>query len=252
MAEVVEADFFLGRQLRLRQSAHGHRAGTDAVLLAAAAPPHIDGLALDAGAGVGGAGLALAQLRPGLTFGLIENDAATAALARENLRINGFDGQGAVYEADLLDPAGRRGTGLADGSAALVITNPPFLDPARARLSPDAGKRAAHAMAAPGPAALAQWLAACLTLLKTGGTLVLIHRPDALPAILTGLEGSAGAVALMPVLPRADRAATRILLRAQRGSRASLAIAPALVLHEGERFTAQADALHRGAALIDW
>ena len=107
-------------------------------------------------------------------------------------------------------------------------------------------------MAAPGPAALAQWLAACLTLLKTGGTLVLIHRPDALPAILTGLEGSAGAVALMPVLPRADRAATRILLRAQRGSRASLAIAPALVLHEGERFTAQADALHRGAALIDW
>ena len=48
--------------------------------------------------------------------------------------------------------AGRRARiGLADGAAALVITNPPFLDPARARLSPDAGKRAAHAMAARGP-----------------------------------------------------------------------------------------------------
>jgi tRNA1(Val) A37 N6-methylase TrmN6 len=252
MAEVVEADFFLGRQLRLRQSAHGHRAGTDAALLAAAAPAHIDGLALDAGAGVGSAGLALARLRPGITFGLIENDAATAALARENLRINGFDGQGTVYEADLLDPAGRRAAGLADGSAALVITNPPFLDPARTRLSPDAGKRAAHAMPAAGPGALAQWLVACLTLLKDGGTLVLIHRPDALPAIQTALEGSAGAQVLMPVHPRADRAATRILLRAQKGSRAPLTIAPGLVLHEGERFTARAEAIHRGAALIEW
>ena len=65
MAEFAEADFFLGRQLRLRQLAHGHRAGTDAALLAAAAPAHIDGLALDVGAGVGAAGLALARLRPG-------------------------------------------------------------------------------------------------------------------------------------------------------------------------------------------
>ena len=85
MTETAEADFFLGRQVRLRQLPHGHRAGTDAVLLAAAAPAEVRGLALDVGAGVGAAGLALARLRPDLTFGLIENDPATAALARENL-----------------------------------------------------------------------------------------------------------------------------------------------------------------------
>ena len=66
--------------------------------------------------------------------------------------------RGTVYEADVLDPDGRHAAGLADGMAALVITNPPFLDPARSRLSPDAGKRAAHAMPTPGPAALAEWL----------------------------------------------------------------------------------------------
>jgi tRNA1(Val) A37 N6-methylase TrmN6 len=251
VTETAEADFFLGQQLRLRQLPHGHRAGTDAVLLAAAAPAEVQGLALDVGAGVGAAGLALARLRPDLTFGLIENDPVTAALAHENLRLNDMAGRGRVYEADVLDPDGRHAVGLADGRAALVITNPPFLDPARSRLSPDAGKRAAHAMPAPGPAALAEWLAACLDLLASGGLLIVIHKPDALPVILGSLDTRAG-ITLMPVQPRKDRAATRILFRAQKGGRAPLAIAPALILHEGERFTAEADALHRGAALINW
>ncbi len=252
MTETAEADFFLGRQLRLRQLPHGHRAGTDAVLLAAAAPAEVRGLALDVGAGVGAAGLALARLRrPDLTFGLIENDPATAALARENLRLNDIVKRGRVYEADVLDPDSRRAAGLADGMAAVVITNPPFLDPARSRLSPDAGKRAAHAMPAPGPAALAKWLDACLDLLASGGLLILIHRADALSDIFASLDIRT-AITLMPVQPRKDSAAKRILVRAQKGGRAPLAIAPALVLHEGERFTAEADALHRGAALINW
>jgi tRNA1(Val) A37 N6-methylase TrmN6 len=251
VTETAEADFFLGRQVRLRQLPHGHRAGTDAVLLAAAAPAGVQGLALDVGAGVGAAGLALARLRPDLTFGLIENDPATAVLARENLRLNDMVERGQVYEADVLDPDSRRAAALADGSAALVITNPPFLDPARSRLSPDAGKRAAHTMPAAGSAALAEWLGSCLDLLASGGLLILIHKPEALPVILTSLDTRA-AVTLMPVQPRKGRAATRILVRAQKGGRTPLTIVPALILHEGERFTAESDALHRGAALINW
>jgi tRNA1(Val) A37 N6-methylase TrmN6 len=249
--EAIAADLFLGGQLRLRQLPHGHRAGTDAVLLAAAAPEDNKGLAFDVGAGVGAAGLALARLRPQLRFGLVENDPQTAALARENLGLNGFAERGAVYEADVLDAARRQAAGLADGSATLVITNPPFLDPARVRLSPDAGKRAAHAMPAAGPGALADWLAACLALLADGGWLILIHRPEALPVILGALDARA-ALTLMPVQPRPDRAATRILVRAQKGGRAPLAIAPPLVLHDGTHFSAQAEALHRGTGLIDW
>ncbi len=251
MTETAEADFFLGRQVRLRQLPNGHRAGTDAVLLAAAAPAEIQGLALDVGAGVGAAGLALARLRPDLKFGLIENDPETAALARENLHLNGMAERGRVYEADVLDPDGRHAAGLMDGIATLVVTNPPFLDPSRSRLSPDAGKRAAHTMPTPGPTALAEWLGACLDLLASGGLLILIHRADALSAILASLDTRA-ALTLMPVQPRKESAAKRILVRAQKGGRAPLTIAPSLVLHEGERFTAQAEALHRGTALVDW
>src|SRR2546430_479758 len=65
-------DAFLGGRLLLRQPAEGHRYGTDAVLLAAAAPSDFSGLAIDAGAGVGAAGLALAIARPGLRIGFLE------------------------------------------------------------------------------------------------------------------------------------------------------------------------------------
>src|SRR5579863_9820561 len=59
----VSEDAYLGGRLRLRQPHEGHRAGSDAILLAAAAPETISGVALDLGAGVGAAGLALAALR---------------------------------------------------------------------------------------------------------------------------------------------------------------------------------------------
>jgi tRNA1(Val) A37 N6-methylase TrmN6 len=246
----VVADLFLGGRLTLRQPAEGHRCGTDAVLLAAAAPADISGLVIDVGAGVGAAGLALAVARPGTHIGLLENDPFIAGLARANLLQNQLADRGHVLEADLLSKASRRGAGLRDASAGLVITNPPFLDPGQARLSPDPRKRRAHAMPAEG--ALAAWIVASLALVAPGGLFILIHRPDALPLILQTLAGRAGGIAVLPVYPRRETAAGRILVRAKKGSRAPLAIAPPVVLHDGEGFTEAADAIHRGAAMIEW
>src|SRR5438105_13455210 len=95
----VVADGFLGRRLLLCQPAQGHRCGTDAVLLAAAAPADFSGLALDVGAGVGAAGLALAVARPGARIGLLESDPLIAGLARANLLQNGLTGRGHVFQA---------------------------------------------------------------------------------------------------------------------------------------------------------
>lgn len=248
----IVAAGFLGGRLCLRQPARGHRAGTDAVLLAAAAPEDFTGRALDVGAGVGAAGLALAMMRPRVRIGLVENDPSTADLARENLVLNGLSDRGFVHEADVLSPRARRDSGLVDAIADLVITNPPFLDPARARLSPRPGRRQAHAMVHAGPAALEAWIAASLALVGPGGLFILIHRPEALPVILEAVAGRAGEVTILPVQPRGEMPAIRILVRARKGSRAPLSIAPALVLHEGAVFTPLSDAIHRGAALIDW
>ncbi|WP_036259318.1 tRNA1(Val) (adenine(37)-N6)-methyltransferase [Methylocapsa aurea] len=251
-APPTATDGFLGGRLLLRQPRKGHRAGTDAVLLAAAAPVDFSGLAFDIGAGVGAAGLALALMHPAARIGLVENDPFSAALARDNLALNGLAERGLVFEADILSRPCRRAAGLLDESASLIITNPPFADPGRARLSPEPGKRRAHAMQAEGPRPLAAWIAASLALLEPGGSIILIHRPDALPAILESLAGRAGALTILAVHPRREKAAIRVLVRGRKGSRAPTSIAPPLILHEGTAFTAAAEALHQGAAAIHW
>lgn len=248
----LEADAFLGGRLRLHQPAEGHRCGTDAVLLASAAPADFSGDAVDAGSGVGAAGLALAIMRPCLRIGLLENDPLLAGLARANIHENDLIDRGYVAEADLLSPASRRGAGLIDGCAGLVISNPPFLDPGRARLSPDAQKRRAHVMPMAGPPAIAAWIAAALALLAPGGLIILIHRPDALPVIIETLHSRTGGITVLPVYPRRETGAVRILVRGKKGSRAPMAIAPPLILHDGNGFTPAAEAIHRGALLIDW
>src|SRR6201996_8843804 len=88
-AEFTE-DGFLGGQLRLRQPKCGHRAGHDAILLAAATPARAGDRVVDFGAGIGAAALALAQRIPGVSLTLVEVDSALAALAAENVRRNGF------------------------------------------------------------------------------------------------------------------------------------------------------------------
>ncbi len=246
------ADSFLGGRLLLHQPEEGHRSGTDAVLLAAAVPPDFSGLAIDAGAGVGAAGLALAISRPRAQMGLLESDQFLAGLARANIAQNGLSGRCQVFEADLLSAAGRRQAGLREESAGLVITNPPFLDPGKARLSPEPRKRRAHSMQGEGPSALGAWIAASLALLVPGGLLIMIHRPDVLPEILVSLSGRAGGITVLPVHPRLKTKARRILLRAKKGSRAPFALAPPLVLHDDRGFTAAADAIHRGRATIEW
>src|SRR6202045_5550026 len=65
-------DAFLGGQLRLRQLRSGHRAGHDAMLLAAATPARSGDRVGDLGAGVGAAGLAPARRASGVKIVLVE------------------------------------------------------------------------------------------------------------------------------------------------------------------------------------
>src|SRR5262249_28872615 len=103
-AEHVDAftdDAALGGRLTLRQPARGHRFGHDAILLAASTPAAAGELAVDLGAGVGAAGLALARRVGGLTVHLVEIDAGLAELARENAERNGFAGRVVAHALDV-------------------------------------------------------------------------------------------------------------------------------------------------------
>jgi tRNA1(Val) A37 N6-methylase TrmN6 len=244
LSEVTD-DALLGGRVRLLQPARGHRAGTDAVLLAAAAPARPGDRVVDIGAGTGAVGLMIAARVP-VSLGLVERDPALAELCRRNAALNGVEA--AMACADVLDAASRRRAGLRAEAADLIVTNPPYLEEGTARGSPDPARTAAHMLPQGG---LEHWLRACASLLKPSGSLVLIHRAERVGDCLQSLGPGLGGCRLRFVHPRADRAATRVLITAVKGSGAPLSVAPPIVLHdESGRFTPLAEALHRGAAVL--
>src|ERR1700727_137889 len=128
-ADALTEDGWLGGRLLLVQPKRGHRVGTDAALLVAAAgdgprwrgvrPAAGDarqGRIVDVGAGVGAVGLALAQRSSLASVDLVELDPELAALAESNAARNGLQARTRVLPLDALNPRERREAGLA-GSA---------------------------------------------------------------------------------------------------------------------------------------
>lgn len=236
-------DAVLGGRLRLRQPLTGHRVGHDAILLAAATGARAGEHAVDLGAGVGAAGLALAVRVPGLTVTLVEIDPALCALATENAKLNGLDDRVRVLCAD----AGNV-EALAAASADRVLMNPPFHDASRQNVSPDPGRRLAHAAE---PGLLPRWVASAARLLKPHGVLTLIWRADGLADVQTTLTAEFGSVSVLPVFPRADAPAIRVLVRATKSGGGALATYAGLVLNDSQnRPTAAAEAVLRGGETL--
>jgi len=240
----ITEDGLLGGRVRLRQPAEGYRAAIDPVLLAAAVPAGDGQLVLDAGIGAGAASLCLAARVPGCRIFGIELQPALAALARDNVQANGFSGRIDVLTGSLLAPPPR----LAPGTFDHVMTNPPYLEAARATAPPDASKAAANVE---GEADLGEWLRFCVTMLRPKGMLTVIHRADRLDRLLAGLRGRVGAVAVLPLWPKPGKPAKRVLLRARKGLQGALELHQGLTLHEADgAWTAAARAvLWDGAAI---
>lgn len=228
-ADVTE-DMFLGGQLRLRQPRRGHRAGHDAILLAAATPARAGHRVVEFGAGVGAAGLAVARRVTGLDLVLVEIDDMLAALARANAEANGIEAKVTVLDvtasADVF-----AASELGPDSADIVLMNPPFNDAERHRASPDPARQSAHVAAAD---TLETWTHAARRVLKSGGVLTLIWRADGLAQVLAALERGFGSVGILPVHPNPQGAAIRVIVSATKGGRAPMALHPGLVLQDPE------------------
>jgi len=234
-------DTLLDGAITLHQRRRGHRAGTDAVLLAAALTVRAGETIIDMGAGTGAVGLIAASRMPDARLLLVERDPELAGLCARNIAENGMAGRALALCADALS-----GPFVAHASVDLVLTNPPFFEEGDAPASPTIDRASAHVMREGG---LALWLAACLRMLRPRGPLALIQRADKLDACLRHLAPMAGSIVVRPVHPRAGADASRVIVTAVKGGRAALRIAAPLFLHgENGRFTEASDALHRGAS----
>jgi tRNA1(Val) A37 N6-methylase TrmN6 len=245
--EKASEDAVLGGRLVLRQPLRGHRVGHDAILLAAATVTQAGEHAIDLGAGVGGAGLALARRIEGLNVTLVEIDPALTELAAGNAERNGLSDRVRAVCLDVESSAADFiAAGLAPGSAACVLMNPPFN--IAQQPSPDHGRRLAHAAT---EGMLERWLRTAARLLRADGVVTLIWRADGLTDVLTALEKDFGAITVLPLHPKPGAAAIRVLARATKGSRAPLAMLPGFLLADAiGKPTAAAEAvLRNGEAL---
>jgi tRNA1(Val) A37 N6-methylase TrmN6 len=240
--EITEDAIFGGR-IRVRQPARGYRVNVDTLLLAAAA------MDLDAGAriaepccGVGAALLAVAS-EVAADFVGIERDPSLAALARENAALNQRADRVSIREADALDP------GLDIGTFDAVLLNPPYDNPGEGR-APAPAKRGALIEEQP----IEAWIKVWSNRMRADARFTIIHRAHKLPEILAALGGRLGGIQVFPIFPNAAAAASRVIVRARKGSRAPLSLERGLVLHpdavDGGKYTPEADAILRGAETI--
>lgn len=212
----------------------GHRAGMDAMLLAATVPENARGALADLGAGAGAAGLAAASRLPGLQVTLVERAPAMAECARRSVALAEnahLAGRARVIEADVtLSGNRRRAAGLADEAYDYVILNPPF-NAGHDRKTPDPLKAEAHAM--DGEDLFERWLHTASAIIRPGGQVSVIARPDSVAAILGAFGKRFGGVEITPVVPRPGDDAIRILATAVKGSRARLILRDRILIHDG-------------------
>jgi tRNA1(Val) A37 N6-methylase TrmN6 len=238
-------DIFLKGALTIEQPTSGYRAGSDAVLLAAAAASFEGQKMLEAGCGVGTVLLSLAHLRASASLELhgLEKDPEAVILAYRNQAANHLTAHISFEQGDVLAPPDH-----LRGQFDLVFSNPPFFDDDRAIRDPLAARQGAYIIGAP----LETWIKSMLAMAKSKGRFLMIHRADRLADVLAALGGRAGDIGVFPVRPRAGEPAKRVLVSARKGSRAPLRLLAGMEMHPDSglgRFSAAYQAICDGGVL---
>jgi tRNA1(Val) A37 N6-methylase TrmN6 len=242
--EITE-DALYGGRIRIRQPKRGYRVNLDTLLLAAAISPLQSGARVaELCCGVGAALLAVAASNDAdVTFTGVEREPIYAALARENVELNGQAHRARIIEADALEGE--------FGQFDHVFFNPPYDGEGEGR-APAENRRAAHIADRP----FEDWIKVWSNRMSGDATLTLIHRAHKLGEILAALGGRLGGFEIVPVRPYADANASRVIVRARKGSRAPLKLCPGLTLHPSrdvaDKYTPQTEAILRGETRVNF
>jgi tRNA1(Val) A37 N6-methylase TrmN6 len=235
-------DQLLDGAISLHQPADGYRAGLDAVLLAAALDARSGERLMEFGCGAGAVLMCAASRLADCRLTGVEVDPATAQMARNNIALNQMQDRIDVISGDIVDAE-------PGEIVEQVFFNPPFFDDPRHIRLPRPEKQRAWLS---GDRPLAAWVRRAAQILNGKGRLTLIHRADALDEIIACLAPAFGSIVIKPIQPRADRAATRVLVTARIGGRSPLVLLSPLVLHDDgtNLHTPEVDAVMRGKAAI--
>jgi len=230
-------DGFLDNTLKVQQPHAGFRAGSDAVLLAAAVEARGAISVLDVGCGVGTAGLCLLHRLPEASLWGLELQSELAELGTENAALNDMSERANIMLADIADRNTFRKKLGPDRKPFLeagfdhVITNPPFYEKGRAQNAQTVNKALAHIES---NVDLAAWLQFCVARTKSKGFVTVIHRTDRLAEILSVLSEQCGSLCVTPLWPDADGPAKRVIVQALKGGKGPLQLNNGLILHDAD------------------
>lgn len=223
------SDTFLDGRLKVSQSRHGYRFSVDAAILAFhAVPCKPDERILDLGTGCGIMPLLIAFRYPDVHITGVEIQAELAALARSNVKENGFLSKITVIEGDFL----RLRSGAIGPPVDMVITNPPYRRPHAGRISPQNQRALArHEIAL----SLDGLIKAMQRFLSVGGRGWIIYTVERLAELIAGMQAHhLEPKYLRMIHPRKDLDAKRCLLKVVKGGRPGLIAGPPLVIYNAD------------------
>lgn len=238
-------DDFIGGRVRLRQPKQGYRVSMDTVLLAAAVQARPGEKVLEAGTGSAGASICIGWRCPEVSVTGLELQPSMAALARDNIALNGMEDRINIIEGDIMAPP----ASLMPESFDHVLANPPYIEKGCGLRAPAASKGLAHMDST---ASLADWVRFCLRMVKKKGTVYFVFRADRVDALIRAMGKQVGDITLCPLWPREGVPAKRILIQARKEMHGVMALSAGFPLHgDVSRYTAEAEAVLRDGHAID-
>jgi tRNA1Val (adenine37-N6)-methyltransferase len=236
----------LGRGgLRIIQHPERFPFAVDAILLAHWVRVRKTDRVIDLGTGGGIIPLLLSALHPEVSLTGLEIQPETAEMAARSVALNGLASRIRIDCGDWRTATERYGYGSFD----LVTMNPPYREVGTGGVSPIRGRATArHELAS----SLSEAVEAASRLVRYGGRVGLIFLAERLADLLGALRASQLEPKRMRLVqPRAGRPANLVLVEAVRGGRPGLTCeAPLVVWAEGQRYTAEMQAIYDGAVML--
>ena len=241
-------DYLLDKKVKIFQPTNGYRASSDAVLLSAMADDIKSGSRiLDVGSGTGAISLCLAQRlqKQEVEIHGLELQTELAELANLSAAANGFSFV-RFHPADIRQKI--TSENILPCSFDVVISNPPYSE--HDMPSPNKSKATAHNQH---DFSLEKWVLFCLKMAKPFGRIYLVHRAEALPQICSALQGKAGNLTILPLYSKNAQNAKRVIVSAQKDSKAPCKILPPFVIHDdaGKYTPAAESILRQGKTFAD-
>lgn len=234
----ITRDAALGGRLRVLQEKNGYRFSLDAVLLAFFIRIKPGSSLCDLGTGCGIIPLILAHQTDDIRLFGVEIQENLARLARENVRINGFESRISILNQDLKNLPGPSLPSKMD----LVCSNPPYRSLGSGRVNPDSSKALARHEILAG---LKDAAAAASRLLDPSGLFFTVYPATRIADLFSYLRASRLEPKRMRLVHSTEDGPARLILveSVKEGGR-ECQVEPPLILYDSAgKYTAEAGAM---------